>query len=278
MVPELIEAEITLDRAPDDPPEYDLNYQEELATFVSTLEAAGVEYSQRLISLQSADAGGWPIGNFALSCALGAIPTLAGLAGAWVQARYGRKVRIKVGDMEAEANTVEEIERLLKLTIVIRGHAEGARMSHDWKKEAFEAFEAKWAEEEAKWRGENVGKVRLYLLNASDDAPTFTADGQDVLRSVMAALKENEIKADAPFMTVDSADAVGGYTGEIAVFVQAIGPVLTGILGAWLQSKAGRKVRLRDGDIEVEAQTVDEVSKLLDMVAKRRAKQEREDQ
>ena len=150
-------------------------------------------------------------------------------------------------------------------------------MTRDWKKEAMEAIEARWAEEEARWRRENVGKIRFYLVNASDDAPTFTADGQVVLRSVMAALKENKIEADAPFMTLDSADAVGGYTGEIAVLVQAFSPVLTGILGAWLQSKAGRKVRFKDGDIEVEAHTVDEVSKLLGMAAELRAKQERKE-
>lgn len=149
-------------------------------------------------------------------------------------------------------------------------------MTRDWKKEAMEAIEARWAEDEARWRRENVGKIRFYLVNASDDAPTFSADGQVVLRSVMAALKENKIEADAPFMTLDSADAVGGYTGEIAVLVQAFGPVLTGILGAWLQSKAGRKVRFKDGDIEVEARTVDEVGKLLEMAEERRVKRQLE--
>ncbi|PRE09674.1 hypothetical protein C6P78_27665 [Burkholderia multivorans] len=64
-------------------------------------------------------------------------------------------------------------------------------------------------------------------------------------------------------MTLDAVDAVGGYTGEIAVLIQAVSPVLTGILGAWLQSKAGRKVRLKIGDIEVEAGTVQEAEQLL---------------
>jgi hypothetical protein len=53
---------------------------------------------------------------------------------------------------------------------------------------------------------------------------------------VIAALTQNKIEADAPFMTLDSVDAVGGYTGEIAVLASAFGPILTGILGAWLQS------------------------------------------
>ena len=97
------------------------------------------------------------------------------------------------------------------------------------------------------------------------------------LRSVMAAFKKNKIEIDAPFMTLDSVDAVGGYTGQIAVLASAFGPVLAGILGAWLQSKAGRKVRLKDGDIEIEARTVEEVGKLLDMAAEQRAKREQKE-
>ena len=126
MVPEFIKAEITLGRAPDDPREYDPKYQEELDAFVSSLDAAGVEYSQRSVSLHSVGASDWPIGEFALSFGMGALPALTGLAGAWIQARYGRKVRIKVGDVEAEASTVEEIERLLELAATLRGRAKGA--------------------------------------------------------------------------------------------------------------------------------------------------------
>jgi len=32
---------------------------------------------------------------------------------AWVQTRYGRKFRLKVGDIEVEAPTLEEIYKLL---------------------------------------------------------------------------------------------------------------------------------------------------------------------
>jgi hypothetical protein len=145
----------------------------------------------------------------------------------------------------------------------------------DSKEAALEAMAAKGAEEEAAWRKNNVGKVRFYLVNAPDDPPTFSAEGQVNLRSVIVALEENKIEADAPFMAVDSVDAVSGYTGEIAVLAKAFGPALIGILVAWLQSKAGRKVRYKDGDIEVEARTVEEAAKLIDMAAEQRAKRER---
>jgi hypothetical protein len=42
-----------------------------------------------------------------------AITAVAGYAIAWVQARMGRKVRIRIGEFEAEARTLTEIKALL---------------------------------------------------------------------------------------------------------------------------------------------------------------------
>jgi hypothetical protein len=41
-------------------------------------------------------------------------PVLGGLIGAWLQAKYRRKVRLKIGEIEAEAQTVEEVEKLFR--------------------------------------------------------------------------------------------------------------------------------------------------------------------
>ena len=147
-------------------------------------------------------------------------------------------------------------------------------MTRDQKQASWDAMAAKWTEEEAAWRRNNVGKIRFYLLNAYDDPPTLSAEGQVLLRTVMATFKENEIEVDATFMALDSVDAVGSYAGEIAAFANAFGPVLVGTLVAWLQSKTGQKVKLMDGDIEIEAQTVEDVGKLLEMAAEQRAGRE----
>lgn len=144
----------------------------------------------------------------------------------------------------------------------------------DWKKEALEAMAANRARQEAMRRRDNVGRVRIYLVNAPHDPPTFSSEYQADLRNVIAALRANKIQADAAFMTMDSAGNAGGYIGEIAVLATAFGPVLTGILAAWLQSKVGRKVRLKDGDIEVEARTVQEAGELLDIAAEQRTKRQ----
>lgn len=144
----------------------------------------------------------------------------------------------------------------------------------DAREEAMAAIAVRFAREEERWRRENPGKVRFYLRQAPDEPPTFSVEGQAALRKVVSAIRENHVKVDAPVMALDSAEAVGGFTGEIAVLVQAVSPILTGILGAWLQSKAGRKVRLKVGDIEVEARTVEEADQLLQRAQALQASQE----
>jgi hypothetical protein len=54
------------------------------------------------------------IADFAVSSAPVALPAVMGFAGAWVQAKFGRKVRVKKGDLEIEAGSVEEVELLLE--------------------------------------------------------------------------------------------------------------------------------------------------------------------
>ena len=143
----------------------------------------------------------------------------------------------------------------------------------DAKEEALAAIAAHFAREEDRWRRENPGKVRFYLLNAPDEPAIFSTEGQSAISKVVSALRDNRIDVDTPVMVLDSVEAVGGYTGEIAVLIQTVGPLLTGILGAWLQSKAGRKVRIKVNDIEVEARTVHEAEQLLQQAQALQARQ-----
>jgi hypothetical protein len=41
-------------------------------------------------------------------------PVLGATLAAWLKGKYGRKVRIKVGDLEAEASTADEVQTLLR--------------------------------------------------------------------------------------------------------------------------------------------------------------------
>jgi hypothetical protein len=49
----------------------------------------------------------------AIAMAKVAGPPLFTVLGIWLQSRYGRKVRLKVGDIEAEARTIQEVEQLI---------------------------------------------------------------------------------------------------------------------------------------------------------------------
>ena len=74
-------------------------------------------------------------------------------------------------------------------------------------------------------------------------------------------------------MVMDAVEGGGGYTGEIVALLQAVSPVLTGLLGAWLQSRAGRKLRLKFDDIEVEANNAQEIANMLQQVREFRGRQ-----
>jgi hypothetical protein len=106
--------EIVLGRAPEDAPERDPKIQEEFRAFSSSLHDAGITFSQRAIAFDSADALGYPIGQFAIQLAQTGVPAaLAAGVGAWLHARYGRKVRVKFDNIEVEARTPEEVEKVL---------------------------------------------------------------------------------------------------------------------------------------------------------------------
>lgn len=114
--------EIDLQRAHDDASENDPQFQEELRGFSHSLRTAGVAFSQRAMAFDSVDALGFPLAEFVIKTLSPAVvPAAAAVCGAWVQARYGRKVRLKIGDVEAEGRTTAEIETLLGQAANFRG-------------------------------------------------------------------------------------------------------------------------------------------------------------
>ncbi|WP_233875031.1 hypothetical protein [Paraburkholderia adhaesiva] len=123
------EIEIRLKRAPDDPPERDTTFQSELRTFASALRSAGVDYRQWAMTFDSVAAQGYPLAQYTIPAIqyLGpaALSALTAAITVWVQGRSGRKVRLKVGDIEAEARTVEEVKQLLEYAHTLQARHEG---------------------------------------------------------------------------------------------------------------------------------------------------------
>jgi hypothetical protein len=71
------EIEIRLRRAPHDPQINEPAYQKELAVFTAVLRENKVKYSQRGMAFDSAEGGGFPLGDFIVplaTAALGALP------------------------------------------------------------------------------------------------------------------------------------------------------------------------------------------------------------
>ena len=97
---EPVEVRVVLVRAPNDPKVNEPKFQEELREFSRSLRAAGLSFSQRAMAFDSVDAVGHPLPEFLVTLGPLATAALAAIGGAWVQARYGRKMRLKVGDVD----------------------------------------------------------------------------------------------------------------------------------------------------------------------------------
>jgi hypothetical protein len=139
------------------------------------------------------------------------------------------------------------------------------------KDEMDKAF-ARWAAEAAEEseRRRQTGKIAIWLDRSPNDPETFTKDHQAELHEVLGPLlRDKELEVDAPFLALDSADAVSGYTGEVIIAITSI-PAIAQVLVAWVKRKPGRRVRVEfhpSGKVKsVEAQTEEEVLSIVKAV------------
>lgn len=107
-------------------------------------------------------------------------------------------------------------------------------------------------------------KLQLYMIPAKTDPLESSKEYQDSLQQVADALTRNAMQPSFICDLQESAGAptesvVLGFTIELA---KALGPLAT-IVAAWLAGRYGRKVRLKIGEIEAEAGTVEEVERLI---------------
>lgn len=114
-----IRIEISLRRAADDQPEASPAYQAELDAFGRSLRAADVAFDQSQIALLALDAGSYPIGEFIIT-AIKDFGPIGVCVAAWLQGRAGRRVRLKVGEIEAEARTPAEVKELFRHALDVR--------------------------------------------------------------------------------------------------------------------------------------------------------------
>jgi hypothetical protein len=100
-----MELQISMIPSPEDPPWRSDDYQSELHTLGQTLRADGVE-----IQSVGCPPGEWRV---KLGSALGS--NLGTSVGSWLQARRGRTIHLKMGEIEAEIRTAEELTRVIRI-------------------------------------------------------------------------------------------------------------------------------------------------------------------
>ncbi|HET8924130.1 MAG TPA: hypothetical protein VFN26_14170 [Candidatus Acidoferrum sp.] len=103
---EKLELSVVLVPAEGDPAVHTPEYQLGLREFMGSLRAQDTEFNSHTHLVESTGGGG---------ILAATIVPLAGLLGAWLKAKHGRKVKLKIKDFSAEASSVEEIDELLKL-------------------------------------------------------------------------------------------------------------------------------------------------------------------
>lgn len=105
---------IRFDASVSDSPLNSPEYQRQLAEVDAAFKAEGLDVQPRLRFHDAIGGGGIYVGEFILKLAPEIGTILTAVLIAWLKGASGRKVRLKVGDVEAEARTVADIEKLIK--------------------------------------------------------------------------------------------------------------------------------------------------------------------
>ena len=102
--------------AEDDLPETNKAYKKETWAISRSLDALGITPVGITIGPGSYWIGQWtgPITMFTLALAPVVLPAVTKIIVTWLKARSGRKVRAQIGDIKVEAQTEEEVEKLLQ--------------------------------------------------------------------------------------------------------------------------------------------------------------------
>ncbi len=98
----------------EDPPLQSQEYQNVLSEFSGSLESGKLSVSSQVLLIEAAGHEIAPHLGIFYTSLQSAIPVIGAALTSWFAGRYGRKVRVKVGDIEVGANTAADAETLLK--------------------------------------------------------------------------------------------------------------------------------------------------------------------
>ena len=110
-----MELQISMIPSPEDPPLRSDDYQSELRDFGSTLRAKGLDIHD--VGVHGVREGCPPpiLGEWRIKLGATVAPILGTPVGSWLQARHGRTARLKIGEIEADIRTVEELVTVIQI-------------------------------------------------------------------------------------------------------------------------------------------------------------------
>lgn len=110
-----MELQICMIPSPEDPPLRSDDYQSELRNLGSTLRASGLEICDVYPRPVRAETQPMMQGEWRVRLDPIAAPLLGTPVRTWLQARRGRTARLKVGEVEADVRTVEELVSVIQI-------------------------------------------------------------------------------------------------------------------------------------------------------------------
>lgn len=119
---------------------------------------------------------------------------------------------------------------------------------------------------------ENDDSISIILIPSPDDPPKQSEEYQSGISALEKSMRSEEIAFTSSRYLIESTSGGGFALGEFLVAAKSVAPLLSGLFGAWLRGKFGRRVKLKYKDLQIEATTVEDVEKLFALVAKHRKK------
>lgn len=98
----------------------EITSQEAYEVFALQVAAGEVEIAAETISMEDATSQTYWLGQYIIPLAQVVVPAVGLAVAAWFQARSGRKMRLKIGDIEIEANSKQEVGEFLKQAVAAK--------------------------------------------------------------------------------------------------------------------------------------------------------------
>ncbi len=111
---------LSLTKAETDLPVESIEYQRELQRFEKALRAEGATVYPRARFRDAISCSVTQIGEFTIPLISIAGPLLGALVVEWLKNRHGRQASLKIGNIEAKAQTPEDVEKLIRLIVDFR--------------------------------------------------------------------------------------------------------------------------------------------------------------